>query len=296
MRQQSKVHLYYLIILLLFVFSGYFIPSRWFDNAYFELFFSQVGLLLIPTAVFLLLSRHYSSEYLPLKRITLRDVLFMPFLVIPLIFMGSFLNALMVFLISSWHGPIYAPLYSVDTALPLMPYVLGMALLPGILEETVHRGILLGTYRHQGNRFAIVTSALMFSLLHLSLANLSNTFMLGLFFGWLVIATGSLYSSMFAHFLYNLVILFSEFFVDMEELPEYLSVSFTELLSMVPFSLLCGLIWWGIFRQYKKGHPKVPLESRRQALQSFGRLFLTDRLFAMCFLFVLVINGVLLFF
>lgn len=294
MRQQSKVHLYYLIILQLFVFSGYFIPSSWYDYVYFELLFSQVGLLLIPTAVFLFISRQNIHEYLPLNRISRRDVFFIPFLVIPLIFMGSFLNALIIFLISSWHGPIYAPLYSVDTSLPLLPYLLGMAVLPGILEEIIHRGILLGTYRNLGNRFAIVTSALMFSLLHLSLANLGNTFMLGLFFGWLVLATGSLYSSIFAHFLYNLVILLSQFFMGMGELPEYLSISFMELISMVPFSLFIGLIWWKIFKQYKKGHPKVPLESKHQAALSFGRTFLTDRLFALCFLFILFINGFLL--
>ena len=294
MKQQSKVHLYYLAILLLFVFSGFFIPPSWYDYVYFELYFSQIGLILLPTVLFLVLAGPARRDYLPLNRLSLREFLYMPFLVAPLIFIGSFLNSFLVFLVSSLRGPVYAPLFSVDTSLPVLPYVLGMAILPGILEELVHRGILLNTYRDRGNRFAMVTSALLFALLHLSVANLANTFMLGIFFAWLVLSGGSLLSSMYAHFLYNLFILIAEYQVVMEDLPEYLSISFPELVSLIPATAMAAAVWLLVFRLYKKGHPKVTLEPRRTALRSFFTMLRTDRLFALCLLFILLVNGFLL--
>ncbi len=225
----------------------------------------------------------------------MQDIIFIPFIVLPLIFIGAFFNSLIVFLVSSWHGPVYAPQYAIDTTLPLLPYIIGMAILPGIFEETIHRGILLATYRKQGKRFAMITSALLFALLHLSVANLANTFMLGLFFAWLVYFTGSLLSSMYAHFFYNVFIVLSEYLITSEKMPEYLSIDINQLLSLIPFTLVAALLWFLIFSLYKKSHPPVTLEPGRQALRSFSTLLQTDGFFTICLIFILSVNGFLLF-
>ncbi|WP_343210399.1 type II CAAX endopeptidase family protein [Anaerolentibacter hominis] len=82
--------------------------------------------------------------------------------------------------------------------------VLVIALIPAIVEEVIFRGVLYnGGYRHAGILKGALMSGLVFGLLHLNLNQFSYAFLLGFVFCILIEATGSLFSSMIAHFLIN---------------------------------------------------------------------------------------------
>lgn len=82
--------------------------------------------------------------------------------------------------------------------------ILTVALLPAIFEELLMRGVVLNAFRRCNRRRAIVASAFLFALLHLDLGQFVGYFVLGIFFAYVVIRTGSIYAGIIAHFFNNL--------------------------------------------------------------------------------------------
>lgn len=75
-----------------------------------------------------------------------------------------------------------------------------VALLPGICEEALHRGVLMrGLLARFGPVTAIVTSGLLFGVFHLSVYRLVWTAALGVMLGWIAYRARSIVSSMIAH-------------------------------------------------------------------------------------------------
>ena len=72
------------------------------------------------------------------------------------------------------------------------------AILPGIFEEFVHRGMLSTTFRDSGGKFIFV-SALLFALMHQNILQFAHTFVLGLILACIVYCTGSVFPAMFVH-------------------------------------------------------------------------------------------------
>ncbi len=81
--------------------------------------------------------------------------------------------------------------------------VLSTAVLPAVLEEIVVRGIVMQPLRRFGDKFAIVASALIFGIMHGNMVQIPYTIVAGLFLGYLVIATGSIWPSIILHFINN---------------------------------------------------------------------------------------------
>ncbi|RGX56963.1 MULTISPECIES: CPBP family intramembrane glutamic endopeptidase [Anaerotruncus] len=76
---------------------------------------------------------------------------------------------------------------------------------PALIEEFTQRGIVLGSLRRYGDRFAIVVSALLFSLLHRNMVQIPNAFLLGLALGYFVVKTNSIWTGIAIHFVNNLL-------------------------------------------------------------------------------------------
>lgn len=89
--------------------------------------------------------------------------------------------------------------------------VLVICVQPAIFEELAFRGIvqsaLLGVL---GARHAIIVSAMMFAILHLSPAGLPHLVVIGLALGWLRVKTGSLLPGMALHFVHNFLAVLAE--------------------------------------------------------------------------------------
>jgi membrane protease YdiL (CAAX protease family) len=77
------------------------------------------------------------------------------------------------------------------------------AIIPPLTEELAIRGLLMSRMRRYGNWFAIVTSAFIFGVFHGTVAQIPFAFVCGLFIGYAVIATESIWTGVFIHALNN---------------------------------------------------------------------------------------------
>jgi hypothetical protein len=86
------------------------------------------------------------------------------------------------------------------------PYLLQLflvAVLPAVVEEFVFRGLLYHSYRKCGVLPAALISGLLFGLMHWNINQFCYAFVVGVIFALMVEATGSMFSSMLAHFVIN---------------------------------------------------------------------------------------------
>jgi sodium transport system permease protein len=79
-----------------------------------------------------------------------------------------------------------------------------MAVSPGIAEEVLFRGAILGSLRKKWSMTPVIlVSGVLFGLLHFSVYRLFGTTMIGFALAWMVYATGSIYPAIVAHTLNN---------------------------------------------------------------------------------------------
>lgn len=106
------------------------------------------------------------------------------------------------------HSPQTIPTYQAAIPSEGIPMVLGLisaAVLPAILEELLFRGAILQGARPFGDGFAIVVSALAFTLCHTTVPQLIPALLAGLLFGYFTVVSGSLWVTISIHCCYNLL-------------------------------------------------------------------------------------------
>lgn len=77
------------------------------------------------------------------------------------------------------------------------------AVLPGICEETAHRGLLLKGLSPLGRKTAIILSALLFGLLHLNIEQFFYATLIGLLLGYITTISENIIPAMIIHFMNN---------------------------------------------------------------------------------------------
>lgn len=90
--------------------------------------------------------------------------------------------------------------------------IVSMALLPAIFEELVFRGIIFSGLKQKGKSFAILISALMFSLFHLSIHQTIYPFVMGMLFGCIMFKENNILYTIITHFVCNLLSLIHSYF------------------------------------------------------------------------------------
>ena len=86
--------------------------------------------------------------------------------------------------------------------IPLL-VMLGGAVLPAFIEEFALRGIALGALKKFGSSFAILTTAILFGLMHGNIEQIPFAFILGLYLGFAVIRTGTMWTAVAIHLINN---------------------------------------------------------------------------------------------
>ena len=79
------------------------------------------------------------------------------------------------------------------------------AVLPGICEETAHRGLLLKGLFPSNPRFAIIISSLLFGLLHMNIEQVFYATLIGMVLGFITTISESIYPAMIIHFTNNAI-------------------------------------------------------------------------------------------
>ena len=83
---------------------------------------------------------------------------------------------------------------------------INLTFIPAVFEEYAFRGVVLQSLRRFGDGFALLTSSMLFALVHIQPSRMPNAFLVGLVMGYFVLRTGSIRISMLIHFINNVVI------------------------------------------------------------------------------------------
>lgn len=78
------------------------------------------------------------------------------------------------------------------------------AVIPALVEEFALRGVVMQPLRKYGDWFAILTSSLIFAILHGNMVQIPFAFIAGIALGYFQITTGSIWTSVIIHFLNNM--------------------------------------------------------------------------------------------
>ena len=125
------------------------------------------------------------------------------------IFIASFFNAILsLFGYSSSSTTTYLDSYPFWL---FLVNILITAVLPGICEETAHRGLLLKGLSGFGEKKALIISALLFGLMHMNIEQFCYATLIGLLVGYLSLICDSIYPAMIVHFMNNALSVFASY-------------------------------------------------------------------------------------
>jgi len=82
--------------------------------------------------------------------------------------------------------------------------IISTAIVPAFVEEFACRGIILGVLRKFGDGFAVLTSSILFGLMHGNFEQMPFAFMVGLILGFITVKSGSMWIAIAVHGFNNL--------------------------------------------------------------------------------------------
>ncbi len=166
-----------------------------------RLFVSQ-ALVAAPGAVYLWLNRKQCTvaEQLRFHKIRPVNVVLLVLLTYCILPLMAVINSVSL---QFTDNAVSGMMTSVTGNYPLFAGVIGIALVPCILEESVYRGIFFNTFRKINVRRGILLSGLLFGLMHMNLNQFCYAFAMGCIFAIVIEATDSILSTMIMHFVLN---------------------------------------------------------------------------------------------
>lgn len=155
--------------------------------------------LVLPALIYVLIYRINIIKCMPYRKLKLSDgvlSLLIGYTLIPLVLFVSNLTTL------------FSTNYLEDsmselTSYPFLIQLFLIAVMPAVVEEFIFRGLIYHSYRKNGILGAAVLSAVVFGFMHMNINQLSYALIMGVVFALMVEVTGSMYSSMLAHFAVN---------------------------------------------------------------------------------------------
>lgn len=123
------------------------------------------------------------------------------------IFVATFFNAIL-----SLFGYTFTSSGTVITSYPFWLFLINIivtAVLPGICEETAHRGMLLKGLSGHGQVKALVISSLLFGFMHMNIEQFFYATLIGLLVGYIALICDSIYPAIIIHFMNNALSVFA---------------------------------------------------------------------------------------
>ncbi|MBQ1255789.1 MAG: CPBP family intramembrane metalloprotease [Clostridia bacterium] len=94
------------------------------------------------------------------------------------------------------------------------------AILPGVCEELLFRGAILGAWEEKGSVKAIAISSIWFMLMHGTLTGIPAQLICGVILGIIVVSTDSLFGGMIFHTVYNAATIILAFVLNQQTQPK----------------------------------------------------------------------------
>lgn len=155
---------------------------------------------------------------------------------------------------------------------PVISLFLIVVLAP-LLEELLFRGVVLhGFLKNYKPSHAIVSSALVFAIIHGNLAQGLGAFFIGLVIGWIYWKTNSIIPGMIIHFVNNAFAFSSIFFVDEKDALKNMSEYFVEpgvyLAAVIAGGVVSFLCMWFLHQKFLKHiNPQPVIENVESTAQ-----------------------------
>ena len=174
-------------------------------NAFLVVFVTQILVFILPSIIYKRIKGPIKYKELGFRAFGASSVLLV---ICASIFM--FCASVLIGLKASGNpGAYYADLTQITV--PGILYVIVIyCLLPAVTEEIAFRSVIYGEYRKFGIFGAVILSSTLFSLVHFSLQSFVSYFLCGAVLALIYEVTRSVFTSMIAHFLYNLMSVFSQ--------------------------------------------------------------------------------------
>ena len=227
-------------------------------------------MLLFPVGILALIFRRPARSNAPRERLSAGDAVLliafgMAFCVLSNYLVNYWLEFVSMFGVEPFEGDYHNTGGWLALVLNLFTY----ALLPGIVEELVFRGWILGSLRPFGERRALVLSALIFGLMHGNLTQLPFALLLGLLFGFLYLRTGRLWVGMVIHMLNNALSVVLDYINANAGLPENTCL-LLQLASFVALAVIGTVA--GLILRHRRGTTLThPLTDHRSVVPSAQR-------------------------
>ncbi len=207
----TKINLIYFIAMLciavIFV-LGYL---GIFSNEFLTTFLIQIVVMFaIPLILYsLLVTRNVKSTFsdFGFKKISLNAIFISIILGFVLYFINSFVASATQSIISllGFENITSSTTVEFSYDILLKEYLL-TAILPGICEEVLHRGLMLNAGKKYANpRFCLFASSILFGFMHMNINQFFYATILGLIMGYVALASGSIYPTMIIHFMNNAI-------------------------------------------------------------------------------------------
>lgn len=186
----------------------------------------------IPALFYFLLAKRTISDTVDTKYTPIQNILAITFLGLAVAMIANIATNIIISNFEFWgiKNNVDSSL-DVSTLEQAVLMVVSTAIVPAFIEEFVFRGILVGVLRKYGDAFAIITSAIMFGLMHRNITQIPFAFILGLLMAFVYCKTNSLISCIFIHFFNNFYAVISQIV--------YSSNILSERMYSVVFAIVC---------------------------------------------------------
>jgi len=159
----------------------------------------QVILFLLPTALYLYFTKSSPKQILRLNRLSLKNIILIICIAIAIQPAMSLLSLLSSFLFKNN----VSETLTANSNSNIILLLISLAIVPAICEEFFFRGVVFYNFRNLRLKKACCITGFYFALMHMDLQQMAYTFVIGIFFCFLVYRTDSIYSSILAHFVIN---------------------------------------------------------------------------------------------
>lgn len=174
-----------------------FTPDSW--DSVLSILIAQ-GYLFVGAGLYLLITQKNPVRDLCIRKYKISTFFLSLLILITATPMSSFLN---LFSQLFAKNEISTTIFGISESMPFVVGILLVGFLPGLIEETIFRGIMYQAFRRRSILTGIIVSAVSFGLMHGNFNQIFYAIYLGIVFALIVEATGSLLSTMILHMLFN---------------------------------------------------------------------------------------------
>jgi len=186
---------------------------------------------------------------------------------------GNFVTAFIVSMGAragvEFHAP---PMDTPQSALSLLLMMVGVAVIPGVMEELLLRGVIMQPLRIYGEGFAVVCSATLFALMHMNMHQAPMAFVSGLALGWAAIRCKGLWVPIFIHFWNNAAVVLLRFLSERLSEGAFGAISLGYIIGITVLGAISLFVVVNTPKQRRFTRPQAIAPAPRAALYLLGSI------------------------